>query len=380
MEQFDVAVVGGGLMGSATALALSRRGLSTVLLEQHQPGHRLGASHGAVRIFRLSYPAVDYVRLSQRALGCWGRLEDEAGEQLLITTGGVDAGPVTYDCAAALGEAGVRYEWLTAAAAAERFPAIDFVGLDRVLLQPDGGVVLADRTLAAQYRLARAAGVDLRTNSRVRDVQKKSSGLTIVTDGGEIAAGIVVLTPGPWAGTLATSALGRALPIRSTLQVVVHFAPAATDDDHLVAPMPTFVEWVEPTRARYAVPPVGVAPGVKMGEHDPGPEVDPSNGPFGVDEARVRPVIEFARRRVPGVSADPIATETCLYSLTVDEDFILDRIGDVVIGAGFSGHGFKFGPLIGEVLADLATGRDPELPPGRFSLDRESLRASRPGG
>jgi sarcosine oxidase len=377
MERFDLAVVGAGLMGSAAALALGRRGVSTVVFEQHQTGHRLGASHGAVRIFRLSYPAVDYVRLSQRALGCWRRLEDEAGEQLLVTTGGVDAGPVTHDCAAALGEAGVGFEWLRADAAAERFPSIDFAGLDRVLLQPEGGVLLADRTVAAQVRLASACGVEVREKARVADIRLEPTGVTIVTDQGDVAAGVAVLTPGPWAANLVTSALGVALPVRATLQVVVHFAPV---DGEAVASTPTFVEWVEPTRARYAVPPVGVAPGMKMGEHDPGPEVDPSQGPFEVDAMRVRSVIAFARTRVPGVLADPIATETCLYSLTADEDFILDRIGDVVIGAGFSGHGFKFGPLIGEVLADLATGRDPGLPPGRFSLDRPSLRASRPRG
>jgi sarcosine oxidase len=370
MDRFDVAVVGGGLMGSATALSLGRRGISTVLFEQHRPGHQLGASHGAVRIFRLSYPAVDYVRLSQRALGCWRRLEDEAGEQLLVTTGGVDAGPVTNDCAAALGEAGVGFDWLGAHAAAERFPAIDFGRLDRVLVQPEGGVLLADRTVAAQARLAAAAGVEIRTDTRVIDVHQAPAGLIILTEAGEVAAGVAVLTPGPWAGRLVASALGRAMPVRATRQVVVHFAPVA---DEAIATMPTFVEWVEPTRARYAVPPVGAAPGVKMGEHDPGPEVDPSQGPFEVEAARVRPVIEFARRRIPSVSPDPIATETCLYSLTADEDFILDRIGDVVVGAGFSGHGFKFGPLIGDVLADLATGRDPGLPSGRFSLDRAGL-------
>jgi sarcosine oxidase len=112
-----------------------------------------------------------------------------------------------------------------------------------------------------------------------------------------------------------------------------------------------------------------------MGDHDAGPAVDPSDGPFPVDERRLAPVAAYAARRLPSVVPEVIAPETCLYSLTPDEDFILDRVGDVVVGAGFSGHGFKFGPLIGEVLADLATGEDPRLPGGRFSISRPALDA-----
>jgi sarcosine oxidase len=111
-----------------------------------------------------------------------------------------------------------------------------------------------------------------------------------------------------------------------------------------------------------------------MGDHDPGPEIDPDRGPFDVDMTRLDPVARYAARRLPGLVPEVIAPETCLYSLTPDEDFILDRVGDVVVGAGFSGHGFKFVPLIGDILADLAIGADPRVPPNRFSIDRPSLR------
>jgi sarcosine oxidase len=380
MERFDVAVIGGGAMGTATALSLARRGRSVALFEQFAVGHPRGASHGAVRIFRLSYPEPDYVRLAERALPEWRRLEDEAGERLLVATGGLDTGPVVEQCGDALRAAGVRHEWLPQAHAAARFPGIDFAGLERVLFQPDGGVALADRTVAAQARLAVEHGARVIGGEAVRDVRLDGSrGRVIVTDGAEVAAGVVVATPGPWAGRLLGRVLGRPVPVRVTLQMVAHFAPA---DQAAVATMPTFVEWVGPQLVHYAVPPVGVAPGVKMGDHDPGPEVDPGEGPFEVDRERLAPVEAYAARRLPGVVPTVTSAETCLYSLTPDEDFILDRDGDVVVGAGFSGHGFKFAPLIGEVLADLATGTDPGMRgmrSGRFSLGRAALAAAHRG-
>ncbi len=358
-------------MGSAAALSLARRGRSVALIEQFEPGHARGASHGAIRIFRLSYPDTDYVRLAERALPAWRRLEDEAGEQLLVTTGGIDSGPIALECARALEEAGVRSEWLPASDAAERFPSIDFDGFERVLYQPDGGVALADRTVAAQVRLARERGAEVRSGAAVRVVRGDGGHIVVGAGDTEFAAGVVVMTPGPWAGRLLTAVLDRLVPVLPTLQMVAHFAPA---DAAAVAAMPTFVEWVGPNLVHYAVPPVGVAPGVKMGDHDPGPEIDPDDGPFEVDAARLEPVASYAARRLPGVVPNVIAPETCLYSLTPDEDFILDRAGDVVVGAGFSGHGFKFVPLIGEILADLASGVDPGLPGRRFSLDRTALR------
>jgi sarcosine oxidase len=373
VERFDVAVIGAGLMGSAAALSLGRRGVGTVLIDRFETGHTRGASHGAVRIFRLSYPAPDYVRLARRALPLWRRLEEEAGEVLLVTTGGIDAGAVAPECAQALAAGGVDFTWLDEREAGERFPAIDFTGLGPVLLQADGGVIRADRTVAAQVRLAGAHGVEVRPRTTVLSVSSTRGGSTVIrTDAGDVEAGIAVLTPGPWAGRLLSETIGRPVPVRATLQVVAHLAPV---DAAQIASMPTFVEWVGPSLVHYAVPPVGVAPGVKMGDHDPGPEVDPSDGPFGVDEARVLPIVSYAARRLPGVVPEAIASETCLYSLTPDEDYILDRVNDVVVGAGFSGHGFKFGPLIGDVLADLAMGEDPKLPADRFSIGRAALRA-----
>jgi sarcosine oxidase len=369
-----VVVIGAGVMGSATARSLGSRGVPTVLLEQFRPGHARGSSHGAVRIFRFSYPKLDYVRLAQRALPLWRRLEDEAGERLLITTGGIDAGPYAGLCADALQACGATVEWLDLAEATERFPAISFEGLDRVMHQPDGGVCLADRTVAAQVRLARVAGVDVREATPALQVVPSGGGVRVETEAGAIEARVAVVTAGGWARSLLANAMGRGhgpVALAPTLQHVAHFEPRTEGG---LEGTPTFVEWVGPDIVHYAVPPVGVAPGLKVGDHLVGPQVDPAEGPFPVRHAELAPIAGYVSRRFPGVDPSPVAPETCLYTITPDEDFVLDRVDDVVIGAGFSGHGFKFGPLVGEILADLATGRDPEIPAERFAAWRPALR------
>ena len=124
----------------------------------------------------------------------------------------------------------------------------------------------------------------------------------------------------------------------------------------------------------YALDAAGEAPGLKVGGHVGGLPVDPNDGPFAADEALARTQSDYVARRFPGFVPEPVRADTCLYTMTPDEDFVLDRVGPVVIGAGFSGHGFKFGPLIGELLAALALGQDPGMSVERFRLDRAALR------
>src|SRR3954463_3419523 len=143
----DVVVVGAGAMGTAAAYELGRRGVETTLLEQFEVGHVRGSSRGPTRVFRYAYPDLDYVRLAQRAFAAWRELEDHSGEQLLRTTGAFDIGPHAGACAEALASAGVAHEWLAARAAEERFPSINFTGLDRVLYHPGAGVCRSERTI-----------------------------------------------------------------------------------------------------------------------------------------------------------------------------------------------------------------------------------------
>jgi len=381
MDRSDVVVVGAGALGSAAARSLGERGVDTTLLEQFRVGHVRGSSHGVGRIFRLSYEQPEYVRMALAALDRWRGLEDRAGEPLLITTGGIDVGPDAGDCERAMKECGVASEWLTAEEVTGRFPGVAVTGGDPVLFQEQFGVCLADRTVAAQVNLARQAGVDVREESPVLAIGPGPQGVVVRTRAGEIAAGSVVLAGGGWnrwllagaAEAFASNGAALALPglpeMLPTLQQVTYFAPNDPGD-----PWPTFIER-GPGMAWYSVPPSGGAAGVKVGRHVPGRRVDPSDGPFEADPAEEQACAEFAARHLPGVDPAPVRTETCLYTMTADEDFVIDRIGPVVIAGGCSGHAFKFTPLIGDALADLATGRAPDLPMHRFSARRPSLSA-----
>ena len=357
MERADVVVVGLGAWGSAAARALGRRGVETIALERFPVGHARGSSHGPTRIFRLSYPEADYVRMAERALDLWRALEHDADETLLVTTGGLDTGPGAERCAASLAEAGVEHEWLSKKECEERFAGIDAPG--PVLFQPDAGVSLAERAVAAQVRLAAADGVEVREETEVLALRPRDDGVAIDTAAGPIEARAAIVTPGAWAQQLLD------VPITASLQTVTYFAPRDESD-----PWPTYIEWSAEGTAWYAVPREGGAPGVKAGEHLPGRTVDPKDGPFEPDADSVEGSADFVRRRFPGLDPQPLASETCLYELSPDEHFVLDRQGPIVIGTGGSGHGFKFAPLVGEVLADLAEGREPGLPAGKFSLAR----------
>ena len=364
-----MAVVGAGLLGSATARALAARGVPVLLIEQFTLGHARGSSHGATRIFRYSYPDPGYVEMAVRAGEAWARLTADAGEELLVRTGGLDAGPGAEDCAKALAECSVEHAWLTSEQVRERFGGIGARSGERMLFQPDSGVSLAGRTVAALQRLARRDGAAIRAGTPVLGIETGRDQALLRTTAGEVAARAVVITAGPWAQGVLAAALPQAPRLTVTVQHVRYFAPRDP-----AAAWPTLIEWGPEGLVWYAVPAAGGAPGVKVAAHIPGPAVDPRDGPFTeIDPALEEGAAEYVRARLPGLHPAGFGTETCLYTMTPDEDFVLDRAGPLVVGGGCSGHAFKFGPLLGEFLADLALGQDIPVPRERFALRRPSL-------
>ena len=369
VDQVDVVVVGAGVMGTAAARSLGERGIETLLLEQFRVGHARGSSHGPSRIFRLSYPQPHYVELAKRALECWTALEAAAGEALLIRTGGLDAGSIARECAGALRASGVEHQWMSREQASERFPELCFDGLEPILHQEDAGVCLADRTVAAQLGLARRAGVEVREDTTVSSLALEGNAVRLDTDSGAVAAKTVVVTAGPWAGGLL-----REFGIRAYLQPVLqHVSYFGVPTEQPGQRLPTLIEWKPDGTAWYAVPPVPDAQALKVARHAAGPPVDPSLGPFPVDPGERASHERYVRLRFPGLSPQALFSETCLYTMSRDEDFLIDRNGPIVLAAGFSGHGFKFAPLVGEILADMALGGIPNLPPSVFSLRRLTL-------
>jgi sarcosine oxidase len=310
-------------MGGAAAWALAERGADVTVYEQHEPGHARGSSHGRTRIFRLAYPEAHWVTLAREALAGWRDLERSRGEELLALHGLIevcsDAAVTSRD---ALAEAGVEHELLAAEAA--RAYGVALPAGWAALRQEEAGVVRADRALAAFLEGVRVE------RRRVESLD-------------ELDAEVVVVTAGAWVTELVPD-----VPVRVTRETVSFFR-------HAGAPLASVVELDAATRhhALYALhDPVH---GVKAGAHHAGHAADPDTDEP-ADQRLVDRIAAWVRERLPDVDPEPVGAETCLYTSTDDESFVLGRAGRVVVGSACSGHGFKFAPAVGRRLADLALG------------------------
>lgn len=347
MEKVEVAIVGGR---------------AVTLLEKNRVGNSTGSSGGPTRIFRLAYEQPGYVRMARAALEGWRELESEAGEDLMITTGGIDTGPGAVVAAEALAAAGEAFTLPPPALVRERWPALHIDDHEPVLLQEDAGVCMAERTVLAQSRLASALGADIREGVHVRSMTSAADGVEIRTDDETFHADVVVVAAGPWAGSLLPH-VGMDLPLVPTLEQVTYLRLNEP------SPLPTVIDWIEGGHASpYAVPDPTDLGAFKIALHLSGPPVDPDTDGRAPDPVREATAIAHAEVRFAPHSVGE--TATCLYTRTPDEDFVLDRIGPVVIASPCSGHGFKFTPLMGEIIADLVTGSTPRV-------DIEGFRAGR---
>jgi sarcosine oxidase len=324
----DVAVVGAGIMGSATAYALARDGRDVVLYEQFEVGHTHGSSHGRSRIVRLAYPEVEFVELAKEAFVGWRELEREAGVELLELNGLLElAHDLDRGSSAALDAAGAVYELLEAPAARERWP----VGVPdgwTALFQPEAGIVRADLAHRAFVDRAVARGATLREQTRVHLLD-------------ELDADVIVVTAGPW-----VSRFFPDLPVHTTRETLAYFR---RDGE----PLPSVVQLDPVTRGHALYSLHDPVHGLKAGTHHAGARVGPDED-GGPDPALVERIAEWVSRTYLDADPEPVAAETCMYTTTPDEHFILETRGRVVIGSPCSGHGFKFAPAIGTRLARMA--------------------------
>jgi sarcosine oxidase len=360
-ERADVVVVGGGLLGLATAYALRDR-RKVVLFERETVGHVRAGSHGPSRIFRLGYPDRLYVEMARQSLAGWHTLAAEAGCELLERTGQLSFGPGAVDVLGALRAAGAPVEELSEAAVAERFPA--FAGRGPAVFEPESGVLAAADVLAA---LRSAAHCELRERTHVLRVEDSESGVAITTDRGTVEANVVVLTAGPWTAQL------TAMPTYATLEHVAYLRPRQETSTRL----PVFIEHREP--AVYGLPTPN-SPLYKVALHHAGEVIDPDASDFSPRPHAVAALEHAARTWLPEFDPEPVEVDTCIYDNTGDEDFILERAGNVVVGAGTSGHGFKFGVLLGELLASLVEDAPPAVELARFARVRRPEPPSRGDG
>lgn len=373
VTRVETVVVGGGAMGAATAWQLARRGREVALLERYEPGHRYGASHGASRNFNVAYADPTYVRLLVEALPLWRELEAESGASLLELVGVANHGPAPqFDAVhAAQTAAGIPSEFLPVEEAARRWPGIRFD--TRVLFNAQAGRVDADATIAALHATAAAVGADVRHRTRATRIEalgdERVRVASVAEDGVEevVEARTAVVALGAWTTKLVG---GLALPrLVVTQEQPAHFAvrdPAIAWPSYNHFPGAAadgYDYWRSPV---YGMLTPGE--GVKAGWHGVGPVVDPDGRDFLPVPDQLADLQRYARDWLPGVDPDAVTPISCTYTTTPDEHFVLDRIGPIVVGAGFSGHGFKFTPVVGRILADLADGSGPA--PDLFRADR----------
>jgi sarcosine oxidase len=378
-RSYDAIVVGLGGIGSAAAYRLAATPGQRILgLEQFELGHDRGASQDVSRITRLSYHRREYVELAIRAQAAWRDVEAASGETIITLTGGLDLAPPGAaesidDYAGAMSAAGVPFEWLDAVDVARRWPQWRLDPGTRALFQEAGGIADPERGNAAHQRLARAAGATLLEHTKVLAIRDHGGQLEVVTaDGGSFTAGAVVLATDAWTNDL-LAPLGHALPLSVTREQVTWFAPT---DAAAFAP-DRFPIWIWLDLPSFYGVPTWRGPGAKVGEDIGGRPTTADARDFEIDREYLARVEDFLTARLPGLGA-AARTKTCLYTVTPDRDFVIDRLPGhpgVIVALG-AAHAYKFAALFGTLLAELAL--DPARAPGSelalFAADRPALR------
>ncbi|WP_279306789.1 N-methyl-L-tryptophan oxidase [Paenibacillus auburnensis] len=354
-SNYDVIIVGAGSMGMSAGYELARRGVKTLLIDAFDPPHTEGSHHGDTRLIRHAYsgdPA--YIDLALRADVLWKEAEELTGTELLVRSGVLNlADSAVYSFAGRLAEAEkrkVRVEHLDAGEIRRRWPALNIPESFAAMYEPDAGYLYSERCIAACRQLALAHGAELLTNTPVENITAREGSVTVHTANRDYHGEVAILSAGAWFSALAPFVH---LPIKAVRKVVGWFESAAAFE---AGDFPGFTLGAE-EGGYYGFPGIGGS-GLKIGRHDRGREWTPGEplAPFGseaADEEDLRRVLEAY---MPGAAGRLLKGSVCKYEHTPDEDFIIDRHplhSNVLLAGGFSGHGFKFSSVVGEILADL---------------------------
>jgi sarcosine oxidase len=368
----DVIVLGLGAMGSAAALHLAKRGQRVLAFDAYERGHTRGSSHGYSRIIRQAYhEAPDYVPLVLRAYDLWRELETETERRLLFVNGDLIVGQPdgrTVRGTIVSGDLyGLPYEVLSSAEVATRYPGFRLADDLVAVMEPNAGFVLAADGVAAQLDLAARHGAELRHGEPVRRWAVDGAGVRVETDRGTYRAERLVVAAGAWSEDVLA---GLGLPLTVMRVVNAHFAPIRPEF-YDVRDCPVFSLLVEEGHY-YGIPgPPGL--GLKIGRHDDLEVCHPETVRRDVSDDEVAMLRRVLARYLPFAAGEVTSRLTCLYTMTPDKHFVVDRHPaheQVAIACGFSGHGFKFAPVIGEILADLSTTGRTDHPIGFLSAER----------
>jgi sarcosine oxidase len=372
-EVYDVIVLGVGGMGSAACWQLARRGVRVLGLEQFPLGHDRGSSHGESRIIRQAYfEHPDYVPLLLRTYELWHELEGASGRELFRPIGlvmsGVADGETIRGAKLSADLHRLQIQEFNAADARSHWPALAFPAEHSVLLEPAAGMLLVEQCVQTQVDEATRCGAAIHADEPVHYWTSDGQSVVVRTERGEYSARSLVVTAGAWAGQCLQE-LGLSLQV---VRKYVGWFPIRAGEFRADRGVPTYF-FELPHGTFYGFPSLDGRT-VKVAEHSGGGDVD---DPSLVDRAQhpadITRLSDFIRDHLPGLDPVPVRHSVCLYTLSPDRHFIVDvhpRWKNVVLAAGFSGHGFKFAPVIGQALADLAM-------LGKTSLPMEFLKLSR---
>ncbi|MDF9843483.1 MULTISPECIES: N-methyl-L-tryptophan oxidase [unclassified Paenibacillus] len=355
-KTYDVIVVGAGSMGMSAGYELARRGVKVLLVDAFNPPHTEGSHHGDTRLIRHAYsgdPA--YIGLALRADTLWQEAEQLSGSELLVRSGVLNlADRKVYSFGGRVAEAqqrGVQAELLEAAEIRRRWPGLTLPESITAMYEPEAGYLYSERCISAYRKLALAHGAELLTDTPVLNVTARGGSVKVHTAGGDIHAAGAILSAGAWFSGLAPFVQ---LPIKAVRKVVGWFESST---DYAAGRFPGFTLGAE-VGGYYGFPSIGGA-GLKVGRHDTGQEWKPGEPlrPFGSEESDEGDLRRVLEAYMPGAAGRLLKGSVCKYEHTPDENFIIDRHplhANVLIAGGFSGHGFKFSSVVGEILADLA--------------------------
>jgi sarcosine oxidase len=377
MRGFDIAIIGAGVMGVAAACEAAGDGAKVVLIDQSSLPNPRGASFDHSKVFRFAYPDPLYARMAVDALSRWRLLEGQTGARLLTSTGllmiGKGQGLIEHETYGALRSLGLEVELLDGSEAAARFPQFNQDAFQHAVYDPSGAILHAETAVRALVDLARRRGVAIIEGERVMRIKQGADARVRLTgeSGNEFDCGRACVASGPWTRELLSFLYDN---LTTTRQEVVYFEPVGSELSFEAGRFPIFIElgsgfYGFPTHRRGAM---------KVANHHKGEPVEPYSSERPVTGEFISLCRAFFAEFIPSLSgAEVRETRVCIYNNTPDDDFIIDwhpEVENVLIASGFSGHGFKFGPTVGRVSADLLISGRTSFNIERFSLSRFNKR------
>jgi sarcosine oxidase len=373
---YETIVVGLGAMGSSAAYRLAKSGLRVLGLDRYHPPHNFGSSHGLTRIIREAYfEDPIYVPLVQRAYELWADLEKRSGRQLLLKTGGLMIGPpegaLVSGASRSAEQHSLAHEILNSTNLEQKFPVFKVEDDPMAVWEPRAGILFPEQAIQTHLDLAAKLGALLQSNNPVRKWEPLGKSVRVFTDANSYTADHLVLSPGAWMTSLLPA---QNLPLTVERQVLYWFKPVSHVEFFAPDRFPIFIRQYARDRFFYGFPDLG--DGLKVAFHHQGGRIDPDSASQEVDPHEIAEIRNVLSEYLPDANGALLSTAVCKYTNTPDEHFILDyhpEFPQIVVASPCSGHGFKFSPVIGEIIAEMVHGKRPQFDLDLFKLSRFSL-------